>query len=73
MAFEEEVRELQDLYEERTRVQLNILYKREILKQNEVILATVDRKIKKILTGRNGKTIQYAYEKTMELNKARIK
>ena len=62
MAFEEEVRELQDLYEERNRVQLNILYKREILKKNELILSSVNARIKKITSGKNGKLIQQSYD-----------
>lgn len=62
MAFEEEVRELQDLYEERNRVQATILYKKEILRQNELILSSVNARIKKITSGKNGKLIQQSYD-----------
>lgn len=71
MAFEEEVRELQDLYEERNRVQLNILYKREILKKNELILSSVNARIKKITSGKNGKLIQQSYDELVKSTRTR--
>jgi hypothetical protein len=71
MVFEKEIRELADLYEERSRVQRNILYKREILRQNELILKSVDARIKQITSGENGKLIQTAYETLIAINRTR--
>ena len=71
MAFEEEVRELQDLYEERTRVQATILYKKEILRQNELILSSVNARIKKITSGKNGKLIQQSYDELVKSTRTR--
>lgn len=71
MAFEEEVRELQDLYEERNRVQATILYKKEILRQNELILSSVNARIKKITSGKNGKLIQQSYDELAKSTRTR--